>query len=125
MHATHQGDQAAQTLTIALPDQLAEAIAQRAAVLVLEHLRKTSSEDSPLMTIPEAAAYLRCKRQRIDDLLSARRLTRHKDGRRTLISRSELENHVSATTGRRRAGNGDSIFPGKRATVTNPDNKRS
>src|SRR4051794_20464214 len=46
---------------------------------------------SPYMTVPEAAEWLRCKRQRVDDLLSARRLTRYKDGRRTLVLRSEVE----------------------------------
>jgi len=46
---------------------------------------------SPLMSIPEAADHLRCRRQRIDDLLSARRLTRYKDGRRTLVLRAEVE----------------------------------
>src|SRR5215831_9529485 len=33
-------------------------------------------------------------RQRIYDLLSARRLTRYKEGRRTLVARVELEEHV-------------------------------
>jgi excisionase family DNA binding protein len=49
---------------------------------------------SPYMSVLEAAEYLRCSRQRIYDLLSARRLTRHKDGRRPLILRSELEQYV-------------------------------
>ena len=50
------------------------------------------------MTIPEAAELLRCSRQRVDDLLSQRRLTRYKDGRRTLVSRAEIERHLDATT---------------------------
>jgi len=45
---------------------------------------------SPYMTIPEAAEYLRCRRQRIDDLLSSGRLTRIKEGRRTLVLRQEV-----------------------------------
>jgi excisionase family DNA binding protein len=49
---------------------------------------------SPYMTIPEAADYLRCPRQRIDDLLSQRRLARFKDGARTLVSRAELATYV-------------------------------
>jgi excisionase family DNA binding protein len=49
---------------------------------------------SPWMTIPEAAAYMRCSRQRVDDLLSQRRLTRHRDGRRVLVSRAEIEAYV-------------------------------
>jgi excisionase family DNA binding protein len=47
-------------------------------------------EPSPFLTIPEAAELLRSKRQRVDDLLSAGRLARHKDGSRTLVSRAEL-----------------------------------
>ena len=50
---------------------------------------------SPYMTIVEAAAYLRCSRQRIDDLLSQRRLTRFKDGARTLVSRAEIERYLN------------------------------
>jgi excisionase family DNA binding protein len=46
------------------------------------------------MTVVEAADYLRCSRQRVDDLLSQRRLTRHKDGSRTLVSRAEIERHL-------------------------------
>lgn len=46
---------------------------------------------SPYLTIPEAALLLCCKRQRIDDLLSQRRLNRHKEGTRTLIRRDEIE----------------------------------
>jgi excisionase family DNA binding protein len=50
---------------------------------------------SPYMTVPEAAEYLRCTRQRIYDLLSARRLRRFKDGSRVLISRAELDEHLA------------------------------
>jgi excisionase family DNA binding protein len=52
------------------------------------------AEASPYMTALEAADYLRCSRQRIYDLLSQRRLTRHKDGARTLISRAEIDAYV-------------------------------
>jgi excisionase family DNA binding protein len=76
---------------LAIPSALVEQIAERAAQLVLEQLQPGLQAASPYMTIPEAAAYARCKRQRIDDLLSSRRLTRYKDGRRTLVSRAELE----------------------------------
>lgn len=77
-------------VSLAIPPAFIEAIAQRTAELVLEALDRQSS-DSPYLTIPEAAAYARCKRQRIDDLLSARRLTRYKEGRRTLVRKAELE----------------------------------
>ena len=55
--------------------------------------------ESPYLTIEEAAVYLRCRRQRIDDLLSQRRLSRVKDGARTLISRTELEAYLRRGAG--------------------------
>ena len=59
----------------------------------------TTEPPSPYVTIPEAAELLRCRRQRVDDLLSQRRLTRVKDGSRTLIARAELDAYI--TNGRR------------------------
>jgi excisionase family DNA binding protein len=69
-----------------IEEKVAERVAQLAPAPV---------GSSPYMTIPEAAAYLRCKRQRIDDLLSSGRLTRHKDGARTLVARGEVEGHIA------------------------------
>jgi excisionase family DNA binding protein len=83
-------------VTVELPPEILEAAAQRAAEIVLAQLaEKHQTAQSPYKTIPEAAEYLRCKRQRIDDLLSQGRLTRHKDGTRTLILHAELESYVS------------------------------
>src|SRR6266851_1548479 len=135
-------------LALPIPGELIEQLAQRAAELVLAQLALTAGSESPYMTIPEAAAYARCKRQRIDDLLSSRRLTRHKDGRRTLVSRAELDAHLRvrarpgpdlAPTGHRESsllarakGTGnpaqeraaeDSIFLATRATVGSPGNR--
>jgi excisionase family DNA binding protein len=50
---------------------------------------------SPYATVAEAAEYLRSTKQRVYDLLSAQRLTRHHDGRRVLILWAELEAHLS------------------------------
>lgn len=89
-----EGSNPTETLTIGLPAEMLEAIAQRAAELALQRMGPAVSS-SPYMTIPEAADYARCKRQRIDDLLSRRRLTRYKDGSRTLVSRAELDAHLA------------------------------
>jgi excisionase family DNA binding protein len=63
---------------------------------------KADSEPLPeFLTIPEAAELMRCSRQRIDDLLSARRLPRIKDGARTLIRRSDLNAYLT-NNGRKR-----------------------
>lgn len=78
-------------------EQLVEAVARRAAEIVLEQLRadQPAVSSSPFLTVAEAAELLRCKRQRVDDLLSQGRLTRLKDGSRTLISRAELDAHLA------------------------------
>ena len=52
-------------------------------------------EPSPYLSIDEAAEYLRAKKQRVYDLVSAGRLTRFKDGSRVLVSRAELDAHLS------------------------------
>ena len=65
-----------------------------ALTAVVQAVTTPHANTSPYLTIPEAAEYLRCKRQRVDDLLSSRRLTRYKDGRRTLVNREELTAYV-------------------------------
>jgi excisionase family DNA binding protein len=79
--------------------EYAEAIAQRAAEIaaeiVLDRLDVRRDPEPDFMTIPEAADLLRSKRKRVDDLLSAGRLTRHKDGSRTLVSRVELLGYLN------------------------------
>jgi excisionase family DNA binding protein len=81
---------------IVMDDDAVEEIARRAAEIVMAHVgEKTKQETpSPYMTIRETAEYLRCPRQRIDNLLSARRLTRIKDGGRTLLDRNEVEQYL-------------------------------
>lgn len=75
-----------------LPDSVLNAIAERAAALVLESLgRDESASASPFLSVDEAAEYLRAKPHRVYDLLSSGRLTRHKDGSRVLVAREELE----------------------------------
>jgi len=74
---------------------LVERIASQAAALVLERLEgQEPSAPSPYLTVAEAATYLRCSRQAVDDLLRRGRLTRHKRGEgrngRVLVLRSEV-----------------------------------
>jgi excisionase family DNA binding protein len=66
------------------------ALAELAAALA-PYLQFARADQSPYLTTREAAELLRCKPQRIHDLLSARRLSRVKEGRRTLVLRAELE----------------------------------
>ena len=83
------------TLEVALSADLLDRIAVRAAELVEQRAPAGGGGASPYLTVAEAAAYLRAKPQRVYDLLSARRLTRHKDGSRTLVSRAELDAHLA------------------------------
>jgi len=72
----------------------AETISVLAAILT-RHLPAPELPDpSPFLTVAEAAVYLRASRQRVYDLLSSRRLPRHRDGARVLIRRADLEAYV-------------------------------
>lgn len=73
-----------------LSDEAIERIAARAAEVAVARLG-AAAETSRYLSVPEAAELLRCKGQRVHDLLSQRRLTRVKDGHRTLILRAEVE----------------------------------
>jgi excisionase family DNA binding protein len=85
-----------------VPDALLERLAERAAEIVLERLEVSAhTSRAPFLTVAEAADYLRGKPQRVYDLLSMGRLTRYKDGRRTLVSRAELDSHLAAVGERR------------------------
>jgi hypothetical protein len=80
-----------------------EALAAIAAALP----REPVAEAAPFLTIPEAAERLgyglwpdghekagQRKRHRVDYLLSAGKLKRHKDGKRTLVARAELDTYL-------------------------------
>lgn len=77
--------------------ELERLIAERVAGEVARQFAaRESGRAAPYATVKEAADYLRCKRQRVDDLLSQGKLTRYKDGARTLIRWDELEAHPRA-----------------------------
>jgi excisionase family DNA binding protein len=80
-------------------EELIDEIVDRVAERVLEQIRAEveAPPTSPYLTVPEASELLRCRRQRVDDLLSQRRLTRYKEGRRTLVSRAEIEVYVEGS----------------------------
>ena len=85
-------------LRVQLPDDVLESVAERAAAIVLERLAdERPNGDSEFCSVAEAAEVLRSSRQRVYDLLSDGRLTRHKDGSRVLVSRSELVAHLRPT----------------------------
>lgn len=88
-------------VVLELPENVIEAVAERAAALVLERIAPTSPEPE-LLTVPEAAEFLRAKPQRVYDLISAGQLERFKDGRRVLVRRADLVAHLLPRNGRNR-----------------------
>lgn len=90
-----------------LSDDDVERVARRVVALLEVEGDQRARAGSPYLSVPEAAAYLRCKRQRVDDLLSQGVLTRIKEGGRTLVAWAELEAHLrgepTGRLGRRRA----------------------
>jgi excisionase family DNA binding protein len=85
------------SLTIDLPEELVERIAERAAELLADR----ESPASHWLTVLEAAEYLRCPKSRIYSLVSARRIPHVKDGSRTLFARSELDTWLRDGGGKR------------------------
>jgi excisionase family DNA binding protein len=84
-------------LLAALSPELVEALDELVDERVrdrFDDLAGASGSASPWLSIVEAAELLRCKRQRVDDLLSQGRLARYKDGSRTLVNRIELEEYL-------------------------------
>lgn len=85
-------------VSIEVSDDQLERIARRAAEIVMATWQPRERSDTYL-SVREAANILRCRPQRIHDLLSQRRLTRVKEGRRTLVLRGELEAYLRGEPG--------------------------
>jgi len=80
-------------VAIALSDEDVERVARRVVAVMGEN---TPAAD-PLLTVEEAADYLRCSRQRLYDLVSAARLKPGRDGKRLLFRRSVLDRYLEHT----------------------------
>jgi excisionase family DNA binding protein len=79
----------------ALLDQIAPAVADRVAELLVERLAgAVPVAASPWLDVAEAAEYLRCKPKRIYDLGSQERLPVHRDGGRLLFRADELDRYL-------------------------------
>ena len=76
-------------LTLNLGDDFAKQIADEVAAILI-----VTDRGEALLTVAEAAEYLRCKRKRIYDLCSQGRLPFEKDGSRTLIRRKSIDAYL-------------------------------
>jgi excisionase family DNA binding protein len=85
--------------TVTLDDSALEAIARRAAAIVLEQMGDQGGDG--FLDVEGAAAFLACPKSRIYSLVSARRLPHHRDGSRLLFDRAELRAYVAAGGARR------------------------
>jgi excisionase family DNA binding protein len=86
------------TVTLGLPEELLETIAQRAAVILAA---QAPSADQGYLDVTGAADFLACPPSRIYALVSARRIPHHRDGSRLLFDRQELRDYVSGGGARR------------------------
>ena len=78
------------SVSLEFTDDSQRQLIEQVVALVLERLPQPDPP-SPYMTTEEAADFLRCSRQRVHDLLSSGRLSRRKEGGRTLVLRAEVE----------------------------------
>jgi|1186.fasta_scaffold99020_2 excisionase family DNA binding protein len=89
-------------LAFILPPDLVDEIVQRVAD-ELERRQTSGQRHVPStgtrwLTVDQAAAYIGSSRQRVYDLRSAGKLSRHGDGRRALIDRNELDRLIQEGT---------------------------
>lgn len=82
-------------LTVDVPDELVQAIAAKVAELLADQ-EAPRDPDPPdrLLTVEEAAEYLRAKPRRVYELVRTRVLDVERDGRRVLIRKQTLDEHL-------------------------------
>jgi excisionase family DNA binding protein len=85
-------------MSLPLPPEFLEAIAQRAAEIAQERI---SAAYEPWLTADQTAEYLACPKSRVYALVSARRIPHERDGSRLLFRRSELDDWVASGGGKR------------------------
>jgi excisionase family DNA binding protein len=81
-------------LTVRLTDEQLVEIAERAAALI----PTGAPTVSPWLNVAEAAERLRCRKDRIYDLISLGKLHPRRDGRRVLLHRDDLDSYVEGRT---------------------------
>ncbi|MCW3038841.1 MAG: hypothetical protein JWM31_746 [Solirubrobacterales bacterium] len=78
----------------ALLSELDEVARRRLADMLAPYLEH-DAPTSPLLTADEAAAYLRCDRRRVWDLVRTKAVPARRDGRRVLLHRDDLDAYLT------------------------------
>jgi len=85
-------------LALELPDELVDAIAERAAALIAQ---RQKAEPASYLDVAGAAEFIACPTSRIYALVSANRIPHHRDGSRLLFDRGELREYITNGGARR------------------------
>jgi excisionase family DNA binding protein len=80
------------TLTLDIPPEFVEQLAQRAAEILRD--QQSASGPEPWLDVQAAADHLSCPKSRIYALVSARRIPHHRDGSRLLFRTDELDKWI-------------------------------
>ena len=85
-------------LTLVVPDELLQALAERTAALLAERLPPAPRTESPWLDFDGALAYLGFSRDRLYKLTAARAIPfrKKRDGQGLLFHRDELDRWVEA-----------------------------
>lgn len=86
-------------IALALPDDVVEAIAERAATIIAD--RRGEDDDGWLRGADHIARYIDSPRSRVYALASAKRIPVHHDGSALVARRSELDHWLRNGGGRR------------------------
>ncbi len=80
-------------LTVRLTDEQLSEIARRAAALI----PPSEPTVSPWLNVTDAAERLRCRKDRIYDLIALGKLHPRRDGRRVLLHRDDLDAYIEGS----------------------------
>jgi excisionase family DNA binding protein len=80
-------------LTVTLTDQQLSEIAEQAAALV----STGAQAGTPWLNVTDAAERLRCRKDRIYDLIALGKLHPRRDGRRVLLHRDDLDAYIEGS----------------------------
>lgn len=102
MSEFEQPEQQVSELTVTLPSELVEQVAQRVAEILAPRFEAPAVPD--YMTVKQACDYAGFTPQRIYDLRSEGKLTRYGDGRSVRVARAELDEILAGPGGGSPAG---------------------